>query len=155
MIHGNWICEFEMKHSEEISKFSNYSDCKEKNNFLASISSLRDTEKILEPNISSTIHSQSDICAQILNVSYLILCDNYIISQLFKDTEDIEDFFRIRKVQIRSKILCFILYYIMLLYKLVLNIFFFQKIYIFKCQYVRFNIWNKVKIAKNLIIFIL
>jgi len=28
MMRENWICEFQMRHSKEISKFSNYSDCR-------------------------------------------------------------------------------------------------------------------------------
>jgi len=52
MIHGNWICEFEMRYTADISEFLNYSECK---------------RKTVDP--------------QIYNVSYFILFDNYIISQ--------------------------------------------------------------------------
>lgn len=69
IIHGNWICEFEMRHSQEISKFSKYSECKK----ISAPQLLASSDKInvVELNTSSTIGPQSNL--QFNNVSYFIL----------------------------------------------------------------------------------
>jgi len=80
MIRGNWICEFEMRYTAEMSKFLDYSKCRRNDKFLTSLSAPQfSTSLTLEPSTSSTIRPQSDAYPQIYNVSYLI----YVIIILF------------------------------------------------------------------------
>lgn len=60
MIRGNWICEFEMRYTAEMSAFLHYTKCKKNDKLLTSLNAPQfSTSLDLEPSTSSTTRLQS------------------------------------------------------------------------------------------------
>ncbi|XP_025264120.1 uncharacterized protein LOC109609952 [Camponotus floridanus] len=77
MIHGNWICEFVMRHSAKISEFSD-SACKRKDKFLTSMNA---------PQFSRSVAKEKDLKSNTPNIIPLQCADLQIYNARIQEKE--------------------------------------------------------------------